>query len=160
MKKIRSYKGLSLLLALLFFANTLSFSIDFHICEGEIYSFSLFGEAEPCDMSGTEQSAVDHECCKKHIKSQQDHKSKIQNNGHYFEGDCCSNKHLSMESLDDYDRTEVNINSIDQYQVFCILYTYLFSTQESENVELILSPPPIPNRTGRELSILYQVFQI
>jgi len=161
MRKIRKYKGLSLFLAFMFFANTMSFSMDFHLCKGEVYSFSLFGKAESCDMSSTTQKAEGHECCKKHKKSKiQQSELRDRNIEQRLEDGCCSNEHLTKDSLQDFNRTELNLSKVDQYQVFCVLYTYFFSLQETEDVEVFLSPPLPPSLSGKELSVLYQVFLI
>ena len=76
--------------AILLMASSMSYTIDFHYCQGQLKSFSLLGKAKNChEMESSIAS------CHRH-KKQNDKKSLGCSEG---DKNCCSNKTVNFENM-------------------------------------------------------------
>lgn len=144
----------ALLILMVFAIESFGMSVNFHYCQGELFSMNLFGEAEKCQMvdSQSDDEPV-HPCCQKR-------KEKLNNiKGPKFESSCCSDKTVEFNTGDlDANETSINISQIDEL----VLCSEIFQFKSPVNfiypqVTLHNGDPPF-NEQSR--LILYQVFRI
>ena len=155
MKTSISYKAIAILMALLMFSSSIGISMDIHFCGNELKSFSLFGDAEACEMMKLKQEKKSElSCCegpKKEIKSCQ--------NEEVSKGNCCHNESISMSNGGAF---EVDDISIEQFQqaltaVIILLPNFNLFSVTTEKVNYAhYNPPPII----KDISVLLQVFRI
>lgn len=81
-------KFIAPVLALMVLVSSMSYTIDFHYCQGQLKSFSLFGKAKNCHEMASKMASCHH-------KKQVDEKSKCCSKG---ENNCCNNKTIYFES--------------------------------------------------------------
>lgn len=155
--KIRlKHRILASLLAMLTLTSALGMNLDVHYCGGEVKSFNLWGEAEPCEMmKQQEEPSSTHACC--HTKA----KAQIKKCKHDAEakGICCHNESYSVGSSDNFEAKTFVLNFATTLFDVPNHYgsTNLFTVVKSElNHFHYYHPPPIK----REINILYQVFRI
>lgn len=122
MKKSRSHRYVSFVLALLMLFTSIGFSADFHFCKGELQSFSLIGVAESCHTV---------------MKNCPNHADMVISDN--SEKDCCSNKTIEIDDLD----TDFNITSdvelTDVQLKFVASFVFTFYS---------LSPPRVVKSTS------------
>ena len=87
-------------LALMVLVSSMSYNIDFHYCQGELKSFSLFGKAKNCHEMASKMASCHH-------KKQVDEKPMACSEG---DNNCCNNKTVYFES--DFDEQVVNLDSL------------------------------------------------
>ena len=128
----------SLLMASLVLFSTLSFTVEKHICAGEVADIALFGDLERCGMPSENRfndffSFEKESCCQDEV--------------HFVKG---SNSELN-----------VSHKSQVQAQVFVILYTYSYlnlfeSKAKTSNSFLSYSSPIVV----KNIQVLYDTFLI
>ena len=82
MRLDRTYRIISLVLAIIMFTTSTGFSVDFHFCNGDLKSFSITGEAQSCHTAKKK--------CQHHTTIDTDTEKKK----------CCSNEKFELENLD------------------------------------------------------------
>jgi len=85
-------------LALMVLVSSMSYTIDFHYCQGQLKSFSLFGKAKNCHEMASKMASCHH-------KKQVDEMSKTCSEG---DNNCCNNKTVYFES--DFDEQIINFD--------------------------------------------------
>lgn len=93
-----TYQLYSLILAMLMLVLSFNLQIDFHFCEGEIKSFSVFGEAKKCEKHTqleSEQFELSNHGCYKHKNTSCKHHKKHKKG-------CCNNKTYELNFDQDY----------------------------------------------------------
>ena len=142
--KYKLYKIVAVFLALIMFCTSATYSVDFHYCEGELKSFSLFGKAKPC----YEQKVT----CPHHA-------AKGGTIGHMG---CCNNETIVVSDLD----IDFNIPSLLPIPgAFLSLTPPAFDSWKKSMLDVVeyTTPkymnyrPPLPED---DLRILYQRFLI
>ena len=138
MKKIISNISVFLLTALVLFSSV-SFTVEKHLCGGQVFSESFFGKAEicgmddgDCEIAGNNNSYSKKSCCEDEIQFI---------NGSVFEK-------VPVIKLD---------NNQQNFIVFNLFDAVLFSQKENRSTQFKNYFPP-PNT--RDFNILYEVFRI
>ena len=155
MKTSISYRAIAIFIALLMFSSSIGISMDIHFCGNEIKSFSLFGDAEACEMMKPKQEKKSNlSCCegpKKEIKS-------CQNEG-VSKGNCCHNESISMSNGGAFEVDDISIEQFKQAltAVIILLPNFNLFSITTEKVNYArYNPPPII----KDISVLLQVFRI
>lgn len=134
----KKYRILSLLMAFLMAFSSVGYSVNLHYCQGSLKGFSLFGKAKSCHESRTQ--------CPNHKQTMTTAQ----------ENDCCSNKTLSVDNLDELSLFS-DIPGLWNNNISYIIN--LFSASESDmslpqtESMVLLRPPPLYNR---HIYILYE----
>ncbi|MDY7395329.1 hypothetical protein UMM65_08755 [Aureibaculum sp. 2210JD6-5] len=126
------------LMASIVLFSTLSFTVEKHICAGEVADVALFGDLERCNMPddnhNNDNSGFTKESC-------------CQNETHFVQG---SNAELKITD-----------KSHKQTQVFAALFTYtylsLFESLEKDTNSFLSYSPPI---VVKDIQVLYDTFLI
>ena len=92
-------KFIAPVLALMVLVSSMSYTIDFHFCQGQLKSFSLFGKAKNCHEMASKMASCHHH------KKQVDEMSMTCSEG---DNNCCNNKTVNFES--DFDQQIVNLD--------------------------------------------------
>ncbi len=134
------HKILAFILALIVLFSTLSFTVEKHVCMGEITNVSYFNNVESCGM-------IEDECKNEDIT----HHS-------FNKVNCCDNIHELIQGNQNQQQAIDNFE-IKQLQ-FIIAYSYSYLDLFEERKDITPSnfyPPPLVNRN---IQILYQTFLI
>lgn len=139
MKKIISNIAVFFLTALLLFSSV-SFTVEKHLCGGQFFSESFFGNAEKCGMD-------DGDC------------ELAGNNPSFSIKSCCEDEIQFINGSVFEKEPTVKLNNKQQQDlaVFVLIDTVLFSQKEKESTHFKNYLPP-PNT--HNFNILYQVFRI
>lgn len=139
MKKIISNIAIFFLTALVLFSSV-SFTVEKHLCGGQVYSESFFGKAEKCGMDD-----VDCELAANYPS--------------YSKKSCCEDEIQFINgSIFEKEPTVKLNNKQQQYlTIFVLIDTVLFSQKENKSTHFKNYFPP-PNT--HNFNILYQVFRI
>jgi len=135
------HKILALILAFIVLFSSFSFTVEKHVCMGEVMDVSFFTEAESCDMVMEEECVV-HDFPGNQIE----------------EEPCCNN---IQELIPGNQNEQQAINSFELNSVqFALAFTYtylnLFETKEEITPFIDSSPPLI----DKDYQVLYQSFLI
>ena len=139
MKKVL-HKILSVFLAFTVLFSTLSFSVDKHICMGEVTNTSYFTEADSCGMEVdvcNSDNALQH-----NIKKEK----------------CCDSVY-ELISGNQVEQQALLTLEIEKAQ-FILAFAYTYINLSSENSEAIIfnfHPPPL---VDKDITVLYQTFLI
>lgn len=130
----------SVFLAFTVMFSTLSFTVEKHVCMGEITDVSFFIEADTCGMTADDCDAKDS------LETKAEKEK------------CCNNL---QELIQGNQNEQQALNSLELNQLQFILtftYTYLNLFEPSTNLNLanIYSPPLV----DRDINVLYQTFLI
>lgn len=134
------HKILAFILALVILFSTLSFTVEKHICLGEVIDVSYFSKADNCGMVS--------EDCDLDIPSQ----TKIQREK------CCNDTHELVQG-NQHEQPALKKIEINQVAfIFALVYSYngLFEQKTDKNYFSLYLPPLV----HRDLPILYQTFLI
>lgn len=138
MKKIISNIAIFFLTALVLFSSV-SFTVEKHLCGGQVYSESIFGNAEKCGMD-------DGDC------------ELAANNPSYSKKSCCEDEIQFIYGSIFEKETIIKLDNNQQnFIVSNIIDTVLFSQKENKSTHFKNYFPP-PNT--HNFNILYQVFRI
>ncbi|WP_445731915.1 HYC_CC_PP family protein [Mariniflexile sp.] len=110
--KIFFYKISSFLMALLVLFSTVSFTVESHYCGNVLVDYSLFNEAESCDMDMDQSMHV--------------HQTKPSKDT-FTEKKCCHDQIIIKTGQDNLNISIDNL-SIDQ-QIFVVSYVYTYLNQ-------------------------------
>jgi hypothetical protein len=138
MKKIISNIGVFLLTALLLFSSV-SFTVEKHLCGGQVFSESFFGKAEICGM--------DDDLCK------------VENNNASVSKKSCCKDEIQLINGSVFEKAPVIKldNNQQNFIIFNLTDAVLFSQKENRSTQFKNYFPP-PNT--RDFNILYEVFRI
>ena len=137
------------------FISSVGFSVDVHICKGEVTSVSFFGEAEACEMSQEISGKSNiHPCC----KARQEEKRLGSKENTVLKNQCCHNEQLSLETNPNITTPTENVEMSDLTFIilFALDYYTLFSVESSVDDFQNYSPPLL----GWDMPVLNQVFRI
>jgi len=140
--------------------------MDMHYCQNEIQSVSVFGKAKACDkMADHNCDNSNQECHKADETKSKDASLKSchsQMSGEKSEKDCCQNKSIQIDNLDE-DSLSVQITSFGLSQIqFVVAFVSSFYT-DSDLIQafpfnrfLTYNPPLIE----KDIQVLFQSFLI
>ena len=135
-------KILALILAFIVLFTSFSFTVEKHVCMGEVTDVSYFTDADSCGME-----MKDEECT-----------MDKNNEEHMQQEKCCVNVQELIPGNQN-EQQAINSFEIDQLQ-FILAYTYtylnLFKSQERPAAFVYYSPPLV----DKDIQILYQSFLI
>lgn len=141
--KISKYS--TTLLAALVFVSSLSCTVDFHYCQGQLKSFSFVGKAKNCHEMPSKMASCSH------YKS-----NKTEDTSCSEDKNCCNNNSINFESdLDDQiliiDYIDAKFQSVVK-PVSILILTNLRCENENENHFAHYKPPLIQ----RDISVLFE----
>lgn len=134
-------KFLALILAFIVLFASFSFTVEKHVCMGEVTDVSYFTEADSCGME------MEDDCVMDDLSGVHMEKEK-----------CCHDIH---ELIPGHQNVQQAINGLELNQVqFVLAYTYtylnLFEQKEETSPFIALSPPSI----DKDFQVIYQTFLI
>lgn len=134
------HKILAIIIAFVILFSTLSFTVEKHVCMGEITDVSYFTVAETCGMT-VEDCTIENPS-----------ETKIQPEK------CCNN----IQKLIEGNQTEQQaIDSFELSQVqFILAYTYTYLNLFEGNNEIIPFKYYTPPLVDKDINVLYQTFLI
>jgi len=139
MKKIISNIASFFLAALVLFSSV-SFTVEKHLCDGQVFSESVFGKAKDCGM--------DEKCCKE------------ENNNLYVSKKSCCKDEIQLINGSVFEKVTVLKLANNQQNLFAftLLNDVVFSpTSDSRIIQFNHYFPPL---LTNNFAILYQVFRI
>lgn len=135
-------KIISILLIPIVLVSTSSFSLDRHLCMDNIYSYSIFGQAEDCGM---EMNTCDE---------------KTSSSCSLIDEDCCSNENQTIigSVLNVNLGSHIDLEQINFLTYFVVSKYYLFKSNlnNSKSIFKDYSPPKVI----KNISVLFQIFII
>jgi hypothetical protein len=134
------HKILAIIIAFVVFFSSLSFTVEKHVCMGEVTSTSYFNEADSCGMIS--------EVC----DLNKPFEAEIQKEK------CCNDIHELIQGNQN-EQQALNSLELDQLQfILTFTYTYLNLFEDTADLNLanIYSPPLV----DRDINVLYQTFLI
>lgn len=150
------YKPTAVLIAILMFFSSTGFSMDVHFCGGKIESFSFFGVADACDMMqvARQEKKDSIPCC-----AAPEEEIKSCPNEAILDGNCCQNKNIVLDNLEEFEISNPFIGHYQQIFVTAILWFTDFDLNEisKEQINYAHYNPPL---LEQDFSILNQVFRI
>lgn len=137
----RKYRIASLLLAFLMAFSSFGYSVNLHFCQGSLKGFNLFGKAKSCHETMAR--------CPNHKEAMT----------RAHEKDCCSNKVLKVENLDEQGLIVDFHESMEHSPQFNLnmfsTYDHVPSFKPCSDEKILLRPPPLP---GQVIYILHESF--
>lgn len=139
MKKV-IYKIAAIFLIPVLLFSTTSFSINKHICGGEVFSISFIGKVKDCGMK------MDYSSCEKFNQST------------FFQPSCCVTiiELLNVVTVKDYESIVLTNKQINVLSAFFSSYLELFKN-DGFSKEFKTYKAPF---TVRDMTVLYKVFRI
>lgn len=139
MKRILT-KILSFFLTILVLFSSVSFTVEKHLCGGQVYSESIFGKAEKCGIN-------DDDC---ELEA---------NNPFYSEKSCCEDEIQFINGSIFEKEPSVKLNNKQQqdFTISVLIDNGLITKEFNESTHFKNYLPP-PNKNN--FNILYQVFRI
>lgn len=124
MKKMLQ-KYVSVILALLVFVSTFSFTIDQHFCGSILVDQSVFSKAKTCgmDMMANSNSS----------------------DGSFATSGCCTNKHLKIQGQDELKHSLNTLDFQQQFVLTTFVYSYLtlFESEPAQHIPFQDYVPPL-----------------
>ena len=134
------HKILAVIIALVILFSTLSFTVEKHVCMGEVTDVSYFTESESCGMT-TEECDLDEDS-ETHIKKD----------------NCCDNV---VELIPGIQNEQQAIDGFEFKQIqFIIAYSYSYLNLFETNREFIPFIDYSPPLVDKDIKVLYQNFLI
>lgn len=151
MAKCKTYRITSLMMALLMLLSSTGFSMDLHFCQGQLKSFSFWGEAASCHTLATKSHC--------HKKMKTCHVALAQNNDvKGCKKDCCSNTTIEMEHSDELQTSQKLEITPTQFQ-FLSAFVQVYVLRNTERNKAIIPylnyVPPLLNK---DIPVLIQSF--
>jgi len=147
----RTYRLISLTLALMIFTSSVGLTIDLHYCGGELKSTSFIGNAKSCHDIAIAKS---NKSCRHHQKTIKT-EDKISSNPK----DCCENKTQRYQLDDDRNIviSDINISTISTDFIHAFIFVFALNINSYENKTESFNDyhPPI---ISRDFSVLFQNF--
>jgi len=104
-------------LSFMILVSSMSYTIDFHYCQGNLKSFSLFGKAKNCHEMASKMASCHHH---KQLKSESTSCSEK-------EGDCCDNKTVNFISNVNENLLNLDFLKLNSLSLFVLTTNNLFS---------------------------------
>jgi len=146
-----TYRKVALILAFLMFSSTVGLSVDLHLCQDKIKSFSLFGKAKNC------YELVSHNTTKNCLHREKP--SDPLNGCSIDKKNCCSNGAFQFKSYSNqhFCNSSIVINEKITQFVIAFIDTFYFSNNLVERFSnhFVLYKPPLK---PRDTLVLFQTF--
>jgi len=136
------HKILAVIIALVVLFSSLSFTVEKHVCMGEITNTSYFTSVDSCGMI-----MVEDDCNRDHFSS------------HKMEKEKCCNDIQELIPGNQNEQQAIDSFELKQMQfVFAYTYTYLnLFDEQAQPIAFHYHPPP---QVDKEIQVLYQTFLI
>ena len=135
------HKILALVLALIVLFSSLSFTVEKHVCMGEITDVSYFTKADTCDMLMEEECVTDNFF------------------GDKMDPEKCCNNIQELIPGNQNEQQAINYLELNQLQ-FVIAYTYAFLNLQEAKEDITPFIPNSPPFIDIDYQVLYQSFLI
>ena len=148
MKKFKTYRLISLTMALLIFFSSSGMSIDIHFCQGKVKRLNLFGKAKSCSEVSQELSNCHHG------------NNAVSSCGTDVTHDgCCNNQSFDLDLY--FDSGEVTTLSLTDVQIKFVkafVLNYLGHVLPPRTLQNYTNyyPPPLE----QDITVLFQVFRL
>ena len=136
------------ILALMVLVSSMSYTIDFHYCQGQLKSFSIFGKAKNCHEMASKMPSCHHK------------KKNLENSLSCSEGEnnCCNNETAHFES--DFDEKILNIDYLNlECQFFVVANTNSsfkdFLGESEDEIPFAHYKPPL---IQKDIPVLFETF--
>ena len=135
------HKILALILALAVLFSTLSFTVEKHVCMGEVTDVSYFDKVESCGMERSEcgDTETDHDLAKRQ--------------------NCCDTLQELIPGEPAEQQAIQGLEIQDFDYIVSYISTYLFEYEQLDEISLIEFGPD-PPLVERDIQTLYQIFLI
>lgn len=143
------------------FFTSIGFSLDMHYCQDEIQSISVFGKAKSCDKLANHHCDQTTRSCHKSNKNNNSALSSCdsQISGNECDRDCCHNKSIQLENLDENSLSasyiSLELNQIQFVLAFVSSFYYPTIFKELRVTEFSKYRPPL---IERDLQLLFQSY--
>lgn len=139
-------KFYSLVMALMVLVSSNSYTIDFHYCQGQLKSFSIYGKAKNCHELASKMASCHH------------NKQKPDDSVFCSEGDnnCCNNEIVYFES--DFDEKIPNIDYLNSQHYVVAFKNSSFNdlfNEFKEDVPFAHYKPPL---IQKDIPVLFESF--
>ncbi len=154
MQKLISYSKQTMigLLALLFFSNvTFAYSIDFHICQGELQSIALFGQKASCSKMQEAKMSATRSCCD--VKN--NHAGLI-----FKQKSCCDNVQVKQDNVLQKPSLNIDQSSLISHNFINDFEELNINLEQTIQVIVKVEIPPPPNIYHKHSQENLQVFVI
>jgi len=134
MKKLSyTYRFIALFMAAMVFLSSVGFSLDMHLCQGELRSVSLLGKAKNCyELAGYDSP----QSCSKHKKT----KATTSATGcSLVKKECCKDQFHYFQSDIDFQTQTADLNITPQIQKFVIAFVTVFFLDKLSDYPIITS---------------------
>ena len=136
------------ILALMVLVSSMSLAIDFHYCQGQLKSFSIFGKAKNCHEMASKMPSCHH------------HKQMTDQSSSCSEGDnnCCNNETVHFES--DFDEQILNFEYLNlNSQLFVVAFkSPSFDDLFDDIKEVIPFAHYKPPLIQKDIPVLFETF--
>lgn len=136
------YKILSVFLAFTVLFSTLSYSVDKHICMGEVTDTSYFSNAKTCNMLIEVKT-----CTEQNLSHDKVQKEK-----------CCNDVH---ELIQGHQMEQQALKSLELDEIqFVLAFSYTLQNlyeEETDKIPFVSDSPPL---VDKDINVLYQTFLI
>ncbi len=140
-------------MAFLVFGTSVVFTVDKHICKGEVWSVSYVGKARACKKMEKRADTPVMSCCMSSLKKQPS-----QGETQISKAPCCSQETFVNNFLNGKERPSVFSSGYIQTALHSdLLQSYLFSVVSVDKEIHVPRPPP---DSRNNLQSLFQVFII
>lgn len=135
------HKFLALILAFIVLFTSFSFTVEKHICMGEVADVSYFGEADSCDMVMEEEECVMDTSCDSMEQEQ-----------------CCNDIQVLIQGNQNEQQAIAGFELNQLQFVFAYAYTYINLFEVKENITPFITS--LPPSVDKDFQVLYQSFLI
>jgi len=138
------HNAISLFMAVLVLASTLSFTVDIHYCGDHLVDFSLLKDSKTCGMEAkTDSKSFKSGFCSVELTSKS----------------CCSDKQIVVKGHDDLKASFADFHANQQLFIASFVYSYI-NLFESEAKDFIPFKTYRPPYITRDVQILHESFLI
>lgn len=150
-------KSISFFLAFIVLFSTTCFGADIHYCEGEIESFSLYSQAEPCGKHKTIKPKKVSKCCiARKAKQAKALKSKLV----FKKKKCCHNEQVAFKSDLNQDSGSIDVSTLNSIHLNAVLFGAKTVQSWVSDIKVYSFRGPPESHFRPNFQILYQVFII
>lgn len=147
-------KIISAFLAVLLMATSVFFTVDKHLCEGKVWSFSYYGAAKVCDKAKKVDNSSVHtsSCCAKKLKKQ-----KRDRLPQFNTPPCCGQETFVNQTVDQEQNAQLDIPQFNYVQAHCFAAPLVDLERVEDLNNYYIDPPPI---LELDKQALFQVYII
>jgi len=138
------HNAISLFMAVLVLASTLSFTVDMHYCGDHLVDFSLLQGSKTCGM----EAKIDSKALKTDVCSPE-----------ITEKSCCSDKQFALKGQDDFKAFYADFHANQQLFIASFVYSYI-NLFEGETEDFIPFKTYRPPFITRDVQLLHESFLI